>query len=617
MGLIARIAWRNLRKRPTQAVFLLLVMCLSTTAVSLGLAINETGNEPWQRLHDSINGYHVQAFAAYHTPEELNSERLPIPDPANVSHAENQLAGLAGETDVTAASGPWPLLLTTGRVGGLKMPINVEVRDPKPAAISHPLVVSGQWLDDSDDVVVLEDGLASLLNVAPGDEITLEGQRLRVLGSAMTTSVPRYPMQSPATVWANQATAAKLRTAGAIPLGATLELRLARAQDAAPFVAQHAQTYNRPNLMQTWERAKSRAGAQDMPAVVLTLFALLLAGLTVATAAVLVTGRMAAQGRQIGVLKAVGVTPRQAACVVLVEYLAVAVIAAAIGILAGTLLSPLIGRDLPILYGAPVAPPITWPRALAALAVALAVVVAGSVPPVVRGMRHSTVRALASGVHVPRRSSRAARMAALAGVPLPIVLGLRTALRRPVRTVATAIGLALGVAMVIVGLGVSKMVRDYLASPARDEEALVRTVIAIQADQVLTIVFTGAGLLLVLAALNAMITAIFATRDSARNHAILRAVGATPLQTVTSFVVAQFGASLLGCAAGIPLGAFLFNTVIGRNVKDLTTITLPWSAYVAVAVGAQLLYLLAAIVPAARLARRRVAPVVVYEYHGP
>jgi ABC-type lipoprotein release transport system permease subunit len=158
------------------------------------------------------------------------------------------------------------------------------------------------------------------------------------------------------------------------------------------------------------------------------------------------------------------------------------------------------------------------------------------------------------------------------------------------------------------------LARDFLASPARDdEEAVARTVIAIQTDQALTIVFIGAGLLIGLAALNAMIAAIFAARDSARSHAILRAVGATPRQTVISFVVAQFGASLLGCAAGIPLGVLLFNTVVSNNVKDMATITLPASDYVAVAIATPLLYLVIAIVPATRLARRRVAPALVYE----
>ena len=99
----------------------------------------------------------------------------------------------------------------------------------------------------------------------------------------------------------------------------------------------------------------------------------------------------------------------------------------------------------------------------------------------------------------------------------------------------------------------------------------------------------------------------------AEARTILRAVGATPGQTVTSFVVAQFGASLLGCAAGIPLGVLLFNTVVSNSVKDHATIALDPSVYAAVGIAAPLLYILVAIAPAVRLARRRVAPALVYE----
>ena len=616
MGLIVRLAWRNIRKRPGQAVLLLLVMCVSTTTVSVGLALNETGYEPWDRLHNSINGFHVRAYASYHTEAQQYLPELPQPDPANVARADGLLAGLAGEPDVATASGPWPLLYTRGRVGGVEMALWAEVRDPEPAAVSQPQITSGRWLDDGDGVVVLEDGLASLLKVKPGDEVTIAGQHLRVRGSAMTTSVGRYPTESPAIVWVNRATAAELLVAGAIPIGAVLELRLGRARDAAAFVAAHAddQALGWAGLLRTWEGARTRGTQMAALTIALTIIAMLLAGLTVATAAVLVTGRMAAQNFQIGVLKAVGVTPRQALAVVLVEYLAVAVAAAAIGIVAGTLLSPLAVHEMINLYGAPAAPPITWQRAGIALAVALAVVVVGSVQPALRGVRQSTVRALRAGVRPPRRSSRAARLAAWAGLPLPAVLGVRSALRRPGRTIANAAGLALGVAMVIVGLGAYQGAQNFLGRPAGDEEeALARTGSAILIDQVLGVVFGGAALLVALAALNAMVVAIFAARDASRNHAILRAVGTTPRQTVVSFVVAQLGASLLGCAAGIPLGVLLFNAANGDGSKDLGQIALPASVYVMVAVAVPLLYLMVVIVPAARLARRPVAGVLTYE----
>jgi putative ABC transport system permease protein len=616
MGLIIRLAWRNLRRRPGQAVLLLLVMCVSTTTVSLALAIDEAGFQPWDRLHYSINGFHVQTYASYHTSEQLSVDSIPLPDPANVASADGLLARLAGEPGVTAVGGPWPHLLAEGQVGGVTLALWAEVRDSKPAAVSQPLITSGNWLDNSDDTVVLEDGLASLLKVKAGDEVSLAGQRLRVLGSAMTTSVGRYPTEQPATVWVNRSTAAKLLTAKAIPLGAVLELRLARAQDAEAFVAAHAAdpALGGGGLMRTWQLVKTRQSRIAPLTLALTVIAMLLAGLTVATAAVLVTGRMAAQSVQIGALKAIGVTPRQALAVALVEYLSIAMAAAVMGIVSGTLLAPLMARGMVNLYGAPAAPAITWQRALTVLVVALAVVIVGSVQPALRGVRHSTVRALGAGVRPPKRSSLAARLAARAGLPLPAVLGLRSALRRPGRTIANATGLALGVAMVIVGMGVYRGVQNFRDDPGMSEQdALAMTGIGSLIDQLQAIVLVGAALLVALAALNAMVVAIFAARDNAGNHAILRAVGATPRQTVVSFVVAQLGASLLGCAAGIPLGVLLFNSVNGDSTKGLGTIALPASVYVAVAVAAPLLYLLVVIVPAARLARRPVAGVLSYE----
>jgi ABC-type lipoprotein release transport system permease subunit len=72
--------------------------------------------------------------------------------------------------------------------------------------------------------------------------------------------------------------------------------------------------------------------------------------------------------------------------------------------------------------------------------------------------------------------------------------------------------------------------------------------------------------MLVLAAINVIVVAVFAARDNARNHAVFRAVGATPRQTVASFVLAQLGPCLLACAVGIPLGVLLFSAVAGAEL---------------------------------------------------
>jgi putative ABC transport system permease protein len=68
----------------------------------------------------------------------------------------------------------------------------------------------------------------------------------------------------------------------------------------------------------------------------LSALAAFVVGLTIATAAILVAGRMAAQIRQVGTLKAVGVTPGQVTGVLLADYLTAALLATAVGLVAGT-----------------------------------------------------------------------------------------------------------------------------------------------------------------------------------------------------------------------------------------------------------------------------------------
>jgi putative ABC transport system permease protein len=191
----------------------------------------------------------------------------------------------------------------------------------------------------------------------------------------------------------------------------------------------------------------------DTLAVALLVVGTMLAGLTIATAAVLVAGRMATQIRQVGTLKAVGVTPGQVTCVLLVEYLILAGTAAIVDLPPAHCSHSSVGpRSEQTLYGAPQAPPITWARAGITVAVAIAVVVLATVRPSLRGARRSTLRSLATDVRPPKRVNWLARTADALHLPPAAALGLRSALRRPGRTVIHTIGLTLGVAMLIMGL---------------------------------------------------------------------------------------------------------------------------------------------------------------------
>ncbi len=523
---------------------------------------------------------------------------------------------MASSPEVVAVGGPWTHLYGRIAVPGGSEDLTAEVREPGRSPVDQPLVTDGRWLGPAEDPaedVVLESGLAGTLGLGAGDTITLNGEPFRVRGVAMTVSRGLFPLSRPAQVWVTPATAAVLRDLGMTEEGFELQLRLDDPAEAAAFLEAHPDLTRVTtdssvvSFTETWQQRRAASHSDlDIVAGTLAAAAALLALLATATAAVLVVDRMAAQTRQVGTLKAVGVTPRQVVAVLLSEHLAIAALAVALGLAIGRLLAPRLAASSVTLLGKPEAPPLTPGRVALVAAVAVLAVVLGTLRPAVRGIRHSTLRSLTTGPRPPRRPGRIARLVAAAGVPLPAVLGLRSAWRRPSRLLTNALSLTLGVAMVVVALGLRPSLGRLHTLPVEPGHAASDGAIDPLYAQVRTIVLVTAGLLLVLATVNAVIVATFAARDSARNHAVLRAVGATPRQTTTALIVSQLGASALAVVVGIPLGLGLWELMDGGDLPEVA-VPAPTLALLALAVPVAFAAIVA--VPARRQARRPVAPV--------
>ena len=104
-----------------------------------------------------------------------------------------------------------------------------------------------------------------------------------------------------------------------------------------------------------------------------TLLALIAVGFTVAT---VISGRVLAQRREIGLLKAIGLTPRGVVALFVGEYVAVGLAAGLLGLLAGAAIAPLLLRPMSNLLATPTPSalqPGTLGLALALILVAVAV----------------------------------------------------------------------------------------------------------------------------------------------------------------------------------------------------------------------------------------------------
>ena len=224
---------------------------------------------------------------------------------------------------------------------------------------------------------------------------------------------------------------------------------------------------------------------------------------------------MADQIRRVGLLKAVGGTPGLVAAVLLAEYVVVALLAAAAGLAIGSLIAPLLTEASAGLLGSAGARTISRPTVGLVTAVALAVAVAATLVPAVRAARTSTVLALADAARPPRRNARL--IALSARLPVPLLLGLRVAARRPRRTVLA----------IVEHRDHGQRDRRRAGRPRRHSLDGSNSARADRLNQVLLAITIT---LVALAAVNAIFITWATALDARRASALARALGATPQQ---------------------------------------------------------------------------------------
>ena len=309
------------------------------------------------------------------------------------------------------------------------------------AVVDQPYVTQGSWVRPGG--VVVERSFAEELDVQVGDRVTLNGRSFPVVGIAVTAAVPAYPYtvtgvaldtlpavwsQALGLIWTTEPTARTLATSS-VPLSYMLNLKLVDPSQASAFVEAHAGDHRL--YLKPWQRVSEVESQATVPFQRgLLIGSGLLDLLAIASLAVIVGGRLAERTRRVGLLKAVGATPRLVAGVLLLKYLALALVGATVGLVIGWLAAPLIANPGAGLVGSVGAPPVTV--ADVGWIVALAVAVAGLAAwiPSVRAARTSTTATLAGAAPHPEAptapgsggvgiSGAAAARAAPGGPPAP------------------------------------------------------------------------------------------------------------------------------------------------------------------------------------------------------
>jgi hypothetical protein len=217
-------------------------------------------------------------------------------------------------------------------------------------------------------------------------------------------------------------------------------------------------------------------------------------------------------------------------------------------------------------------------------------------------------------IAVPHQASDLARrtawlIAISARLPVPLLLGLRVAARRPRRVVLATVSIAITVSGIVAALSAhadlnadqpsgASFVADQLSGVAS-------TLDPSRTDRLNQVLLVITITLVALAAVNAIFITSATALDAKHSSALARALGATPQQVSAGLSAAQVLPALAGAILGIPGGIEL----IRAADPDLTTTLAPLWQLLAVVPGTVLVVAGLTAIPARLGARRPAAEI--------
>jgi len=433
MTAVWRAARAAVRRRKLQTFVIGLVVLLSTATIVVALALLDASSAPFDRAFAAHRGAH--AIAVY--------------DAAVVTG--EQLA--ARKPGVSASAGPFgQVSLDLDRNGpGPQGPVTVVGRADPGGPVDKLDLWRGRWATGPGEVVLNQPPPSETRGVPNKVDVTLGGKPFTVVGYAFSLSGSADVWVSPEQMAALHPTATQMlyRFSGNTSTASAVGARLAAVTAGLPAGALLA--------AQPYTVAKLQASA-DIGAYIPLLATFGVLGLIVAVVIVgnVVSGAVVAGFRHIGVLKALGFTPRQVVAVYVTMVSVPAVVGCVLGAVVGLFaVRPVLADgfdDLGLGGGVGVR---SWVWAVVLLGMPLLVVVTAFVP-AVRAHRLSAAEAISAG-SAPRagRGLRVQRRLGALRLPRPVSLGLGLPFARPGRSLFTVIAVLLGVTTVTFATGLA------------------------------------------------------------------------------------------------------------------------------------------------------------------
>ncbi len=437
-------AMADLRRRRVQAAVIFLTVLLSMAAGTMAVTLISQTRDPYQAAFEAQKGAHLQVGYKAGSDLELLSTT-----PAIIG--------------ASAFGGPYPVTNIQFKFKDQKFFVDAVGRDTPRGNVEVLKLTSGRWAQANDEIVLTR-SFSELHHVSIGD-------RLKVTSDAQTPGVT--VVGEVVDIDEGSADLSSQRAwvlAGAVPSLTSpnssyylMDYRFA----ADPTSAQLQSSTDR---LRAALPAGSITGSLNYLLIrnifnitnqiltgVLTAFSIFALAATIAIVATLVTGIVISAYREIGIMKAIGFTPAEVVGVFALQIVIPALAACLLGIAAGTIASqPLLANSSDAL-GLPYTPTFSVALDLVLLAGGILVVAIAATVPALRAGLLKPIAAIAKASAPRGAGGRLLRKsAAQARLPRSVVLGIGDAFARPMRAILTLVTVLLGVATVVVAIGLPR-----------------------------------------------------------------------------------------------------------------------------------------------------------------
>jgi putative ABC transport system permease protein len=572
--LLVRLAFSGIRHRRLAAVLTVVLAGSAAATVVLALQVGRTIRDPWQQTFDAANGAHLLGTTA----------------------TEDQARALGDVPGVTESAEPVPQAFDRMRLETSGGPVGVRLSAPgdRPA-VNAPVAVTGTAIPGTG--VVLERSLARALGLETGATVRLSGPGgdagLAVVGTAVLPSQARYPRSNPGLVWVGTPTLRRLAPDGSAWRWA-VGLRIADPQAAPAAVEAIRRSVPGDGIeLQTWQEQRADAEKDSAPIrLILTMYAVVLLAVVFTVVSILAGARALQQHRELGLLKAVGLTPRQVTAIFVLESAALGLVAALLGFAVGTLLAPQLSTATSdALLGSP-AVAVDLGALLVAAVPVLLVLVLSSWAATRRRTQFSVLQAIDAGRQAPPSRSRVAGLIGRLPLSVPVAVGARTMLAGRGRVVLLGTAITLVGAMFVFALSMQASLAELPEGRPTDVPA-----------ELPVAVYTLDAVLLVIAFTSLLAVALLSLRERLRDLAVLKTLGLTPRQVASTLASPYTVLAWLAGVVSVPVGIALYLGAYRVAGGDGDPVVAAWPWLVVVPFATALL-VLAAVGGPATLATR-------------